>query len=797
MTLKMFDGAMGTQLQALGIADKPCPEYAAVTDAALVTAVHREYVEAGADIIETNTFGANRLKLKNFGLESQVAKIVTAAVRAARAACGQDTLLAGSVGPTGQLVAPLGICSFDETAAAYEEEIKALSAAGVDYILIETILDLQEMRAAVLAAKAVCRLPIVAQLTFDENARTVTGTNVAAAAATLESLGVSVIGMNCSLGPEQLLPLAAKLAEETNLPISVQPNAGLPSIVGGKTVFPLSPAEMAAWTPRLVAAGAVFVGGCCGTTPAHIKAMKKELEKCSPAPRRPLPQGVRLASRGGALWIGSGHKTALIGERINPTGRKALAEELKSGGLIGVKREALAQAEAGAAMLDINAGVPGIDQAAMMRRLVEELSAIADLPFSIDSTEPKVIEAGIRHFPGRALINSVSGKQPEQDAILALAKRYGAAVIVLPLSGKELPKAAEDRLKIASKIIKEAKEAGLGDGDIVLDALVLTAAADGRAPVETLRTLKLYKERFNYPTTMGLSNVSFGLPGRELINAAFFLMALANGLDAPIINPLAKHIKELLAAASVINGQDSQGMLFSAAHARAGEEKAAPDAQSGEGDIIDALQKAVARGEKELAVELTAEAYQSGRTAIEIVNRSLTGAMDEIGDKFARGKAFLPQVMLAAEAMRAAFDFLKEKAGQEERPPSQGKILLATVEGDIHDLGKNIVATLMQSSGFEIIDLGKDVPSAAVWEAAEKEKPDIVGLCALMTTTLEAMSESIDLLRKNGYRGGIMVGGAVLTAAYAEGIGAGMYARDALAAVKLAKEWVKNAKGSL
>ena len=788
--LKMFDGAMGTQLHDLGVVDRLCPEYANISHPELVSQIHKFYVEAGADIIETNTFGANSIKLANFAMADQVEKIVTAAVRAARTAAGKETLLAGAVGPTGKLIEPLGESSFDEVASCYEEQIRVLADVGVDYILIETILDIQEMRAAVLAAKAVCNIPIIAQLTFEDNGRTVTGTDVETAAAILGPLGVSVIGMNCSFGPEQLLPLVAKLSRATTLPISVQPNAGLPTLVNGKTVFPLLPEAMALWVPRLVAAGASFLGGCCGTTPEHIKMMKQALLKCSIAPRIALPKGVRLASRSSVLWLGAGHKTALIGERINPTGRKVLAQELKDGSLIMLKNDALEQVEQGAAMLDVNIGVPGLDQQQLMGQVVTELSSLVDVPFSIDSTQPAVIEAGLRYFPGRALINSVNGDQPLQEEIFRLAKKYGAAVIVLPLAGKELPATAEDKVKIAEKIVQASLQAGLSESDLVLDALVLTAATDGKAPGETLKTLQLYRERFGYPTTMGLSNVSFGLPNRELINTAFFLMSLASGLDAPIINPMAKNIHEMLAAASVINGQDSQGIAFSEQYAAVQEKAPAVQEEKIE-NVLMSLRKAVLRGEKETAGLLAVKAYNEGHNVSAIANNALTVAMEEIGEKFGQGKAFLPQVMLAAEAMRYAFNNLQETFGEQQKLATKGKVLLATVEGDIHDLGKNIVATLLDNNGFTVMDLGKDVPTDEVVYAAKKEQPDIVGLCALMTTTLGAMSECIRKLRESGYKGGIMVGGAVLTAGYAKEIGSDMYAKDGVMAVNLAQKWSK------
>lgn len=784
----MFDGAMGTQLQMLGIADKPCPEYASVINPDAITNIHKKYVAAGAQIIETNTFGANAIKLANFDLQNEIEKIIVASVKAARNACDKDTLLAGSVGPTGKLIHPLGDTSFDEICSVYEEQIKVLANSSVDYILLETIIDIQEMRAAVLAAKSVTNIPIIAQMTFEADKRSVTGTDVITAAAILEPLGVSVLGMNCSLGPEQLLSVVEELASVTSLPISIQPNAGLPTLVNGETVFPLAPKKMALWVPKLVAAGANFIGGCCGTTPEHIAAMAAELKKCKAAERPLVPKGVRLASRSKSVLLGSEHNTVLIGERINPTGRKAMAEELKSGSFLTVKKEAIDQVEAGAKVLDINMGVPGVDQVVLMKKAVEELSSIVDAPFSIDSPEPAVLEAGLRYFPGRALINSVSGKQPLQKECLQLAKKYGAAIIVLPLE-KNLPKTAEEKVALAREIVKAAKEEGLTDNDIVLDALVMTAATDGKAPGETLKTLRLYREEFGYPSTMGLSNVSFGLPQRELINTAFFLMCLASGLDAPIINPSAKNIRQMLAAASVINGKDSQGTNYSLEYANIKEDKSivAEEVQ----DVLAALTKAVMRGEKEVAGNLAVQAHQEGHQVFDIANNALTKAMEQIGDKFAQGKAFLPQLMLAAEAMKTSFDVLKERLKPEEQLESKGKVVVATVEGDIHDLGKNIVATLLKNSGFTVIDLGKDVPADEVLRAVEEEKPDIVGLCALMTTTLGSMEECVEKLHKKGYNGGIMVGGAVLTADYAQEINTDMYAKDGVAAVNLAKSWVE------
>ncbi|NCD08775.1 MAG: methionine synthase [Negativicutes bacterium] len=790
--IKIFEGAMGTTLQALGIADQPCPEYASVSHPEAVTEIHRQYAEAGADILECNTFGANPLKLSHFGLVKETEKINTAGVKAAIAALQPGMQIAGNIGPSGRLIAPLGDLGFEEACEAYARQIKALAAAGVDYILFETIIDIQEMRAGVLAAKAVTNLPIICQLTYDAQGRTVTGTDPRTAAAILEPMGISVIGMNCSLGPEQLLPLVKELAQATTLPISVQPNAGLPVLRDGKTIFPLSPAEMAAWVPKLAEAGASIIGGCCGTTTEHIRAIKEAAQGLTIGTRQPLPQGVRLASRTKTVWLGEKHPTVLIGERINPSGRKAMAADIKKGDLTVVKREALNQVQAGAEVLDINMGVPGVDQKPLMKEVIEAVSMLVDAPFSVDSTDPEVIEAGLRNFPGRALINSVSDKPGVKEKVFALAKKYGAAVLVLPLEEKGLPKTAEERLAIAQRLVAEGKAAGLTDTDFMLDPLVLTAASDGQAPSETLRTLQAYRQELGYPTTMGLSNVSFGLPGREDINTAFYLMALASGLDAPIINPCSEKIQTMTAASKVIKGTDSQGINYSKNYVE--KNIAAPAVGDVDnGDLLTSLCQSVMTGEKERAAVLALAAFDKGFTAAEITAGALVKGMHLVGEDFGAGRTFLPQVMLAAEAMKKAFDALRTKLSAEDMPYA-GKVVLATVKGDIHDLGKNIVSALLSNSGFAVVDLGKDVAPETILAEVQKERPDIIGLCALMTTTLGSMEETIELMRQEGTDAKIMVGGAVLTADYAKEIKADMYAADGVQAVRLAEKAVEAAK---
>lgn len=787
--IKIFDGAMGTMLQQDGLAPGACPELWNVENPAAVTAIHRQYIEHGADIIETNTFGANRIKLAHYGLSDKVNQLNTAAVQAARAAVGRDTKVAGSIGPTGKFISPLGELDFNEAYDVYIEQISALSKAGVDMIIIETIIDIQEMRAALLAAKSATDKPVICQLSFGPDGRTVTGTDAVTAATILEALGADMIGANCSLGPEQLLPITETLAKTTRLPISIQPNAGMPKLINGQTVFPMSPAEFAAWAPKLAAAGASYIGGCCGTTPQHIKALKQALSNIiiqKPISHYPAKY-TAVASRTRTVYMGAGLPTVLIGERINPTGRKQLSNDIKEGNFTTVKKEALAQVHAGAHILDVNMGVPGINQAEAMKKAVQELSMLVDVPLSIDTSDTAALEAGLRIYPGRALINSVSAEPERLEKFLPLAKKYGAAILCLPLSDKGVPATAAERVSTIRTIIHAAFAAGLRPQDFVLDALVMTAAANADAAIETLNTLKLYRKYFGYPTTMGLSNISYGLPRRELINAAFCAMSLSAGLDAPILNPYNSTMKDILAASAVLQGHDQNGRSYSkqyAATTAAAQPETRPSTTEG---ILDRIKQAVINGEKEGVAPLVASALDEGHSPMEITDHSLTAAMNQIGEDFGTGRCFLPQVLLSAETMRAAFQTIKEKLPA-LKTHSLGTVVLATVKGDIHDLGKNIVAALLENNGFTVIDLGKDIPGEKIVEAAKHHNADIVGLCALMTTTMPEIDNTIAALKSAGVAARTIVGGAVLTAEYAAQAGADAYAPDGVAAVNIAKQ---------
>ncbi len=785
--IHIFDGAMGTMLQNAGLKPGDCPELLNIDNPEIVQNVHRAYVEAGATIIETNTFGGSRIKLDEYGLGDRIEEINTAAVKNAKIAAAGRAKVAGSMGPTGKFIRPLGELTFDEDYANYYEQAKVLSAAGADYLLIETCIELQEMRAALLACKDACDLPVICQMSYSEDGRTVTGTDPQTAAVVLSAMGADIIGVNCSLGPEQLIPIVKELAENCTCPISVQPNAGMPHLINGETVFPMTPEDMGKWAPKLIEAGATFIGGCCGTTPAHIAAVKKAVANMPDPVRKAPSTDLALASRSKTIFIGKDLPTRLIGERINPTGRKKLGAEIKNGSFISVKREAIEQTQAGADILDVNMGVAGIDQAVAMDKAITEISQLVSTPLAIDTSDAKALEAGLKAYPGRALINSVSAEPDRLKYFIPLAKRYGAAILCLPLSDEGIPKKGSERLKIAQRIIAEAKAHGLKDNDFLLDALVMTIAADKDACNEVLNTLRLYRQHIGAPATMGLSNISFGLPNRPLVNSTFFTMCLAAGLDAPIMNPYDESMQNALSASSALLGKDPNGRDYSLAHSGQNVPVAKAKTTVSSGDIIEDIKNAIISGEKESIATMVEQALNDGHKPNEITDKALSAAMNVVGKDFGAKKIFLPQVMLSAESMREAFLKIKERIPADSQS-NKGTIVIATVKGDIHDLGKNIVAALLENNGYKVIDLGKDVDKEDIIKAAEENNADMIGLCSLMTTTITQIDKVIADLQKSKFKVKVMIGGAVVTKEYADNVGADAYAADGVEAVELTKK---------
>ena len=785
----LFDGAMGTMLQESGLAAGASPELLNVEDPELVCAVHRMYIEAGADIIETNTFGGNRAKLASFGLEHRTEELNAAAVKNAREVSGGDVLVAGSVAPTGQFITPVGGLEFDEAVDIFSQQICALANAGADLIILETFSDIKEARAALIASTTQTDLPTIALMTFEPSGQTLLGSSPEAVAITLEAAGAAAVGSNCGLGPEGILLILSRMASVTELPLAAMPNAGMPRLEGNRTVFPATPEEMAGPIGEFLETGATLIGGCCGTTPRHTAAMRLEMDRLGVRTRtnRPLPDpmATRLSSRSQVLFLGGNSPLRVIGERLNPTGRKALAQCVREGKFDTYREEARRQVDAGAQMLDVNVGVPGIDEETAMIQAVLAVQEAVPVPLSLDSPRPDVIEKGLKAADGKVLINSVTGEEESLRKILPLAKKYGAAVLGLTLDGEGIPPSAEGRLAIARRILDEARKAGIPDRDLLIDCLTLSAGAEQEKVRETIRALTLVREELGLNTLLGVSNVSFGLPSREYLNAAFLAMTASAGLSGAIINPFHEISMGILDASRVILNQDRNAALFIHRYAAPPDRTTTPATpMSQEEDVPAGLKQAVIHGHLDHARDLALKLLDEGLKPMDIGENVLIPAMSEVGDRFARNEYFLPQVLMSARAMKAAFEPLKE-ALKGQDTPSKGRILIATVEGDIHDIGKNIVTTLLENHGFEVVDLGKNVPSGELVQKLKEEEYQAVGLSALMTTTMVRMKEAIAGFREAGLDLPVIVGGAAVTSEYAREIGADGYARNATEAVSV------------
>ncbi|KAF0133732.1 MAG: 5-methyltetrahydrofolate--homocysteine methyltransferase [Candidatus Saganbacteria bacterium] len=792
----VIDGAMGTLLMNAGVRPEEGFDLQVLKNPEIVKSIHKSYIDAGADIIETCTFGANRLKLADYNAQDKVKEININAVKIAREA--GHAFVCGSIGPLGKLLAPFGDVTFKEALEIFREQAMALEEGGTDCISIETISDLQEMRAAVIAVKQNTKLPIIASMTFDKNQKTIFGTPPEVVACVLESLGADVISANCSTGPEGLLKIAKRYINSTSLPVMVMPNAGMPVIEKNKAVYKMSPEKFGQFANQFLKLGVKIIGGCCGTTPEHIAQVKLQVLKYKVQnTKNNQSHKTRFASRTKTVEFNP-KKLLIIGERINPTGKKVFQDEIKAGNFRIVREEASIQTKSGADILDLNISIPAGDDKSSMLNAVNAASSASDLPLSIDSPSPQVLETGLSEFCGKALLNSVNGKKESIEKFLPLAKKYGAAIIALALDEKGLPKTIDEKIIIAGRIITAALNAGIPKEDIFVDLLVITAGVNIGAAFETLKAIPIIKSKFNIKTSLGVSNVSHGLPNRPKINALYLKLARLYGLDAAIVDITDKEIKKAIKEINVFKGSRNALIKkltkqFSNEISKVGLKRESVSAYKAKENIfknIKDIENAVVFGDKEKTVLFTKQALEKKHAPQKIINGALIPGMEIVGRCFLKKKYFLPQVLSSASAMAAGFELCKRKIPKKSIKIA-GKIILATVKGDIHDIGKNILKMMLENHGFEVIDLGKDVPPEKIIEAAKKINPNLIALSALLTTTMVEMAVVKEELKKANLNIPLLVGGAVVTRDYAEDIGA-EYGLDAVSAVELAKNIIKN-----
>lgn len=784
--LLFMDGAMGTQLQMQGLKPGELPEAWNLEKPEIVQQIHLNYLEAGSEIILTNTFGANSVKWHH--PEYTTKQVIGAAVDNVRIAAGKRTnkdkpyYVALDMSSTGKLLEPVGTLPFDEAYEAYKEMVIAGVEAGVDLIYIETMSDTYEVKAAVLAAKENSNLPVFVTMMFDEKGTLLTGGDVAGTVALLEGLRVDAMGMNCGMGPKQMLVLLKELQAYTSLPIILKPNAGLPKQKDGETYYDVEPEEFATCMTEIVAQGACVIGGCCGTTPCHIKAMTEACKGLSVHMQKPVERTI-VSSYNQTVELAD--EPVIIGERINPTGKKRFKEALKCQDYNYILGEGFKQQDAGAHILDVNVGLPDIDEVEMMKEAVRRLQGSISLPLQIDTVNIKAMEAGMRYYNGKPMVNSVNGKQESMDTVFPLIQKYGGVVVGLTLDESGIPATAEGRVAIAEKIIKEAAKYGISKKDIVIDVLTMTISSEPGSAKVTLDALRMVRERFGVRTVLGVSNISFGLPNRPIINSHFYALAMQAGLTAGIINPASPEMMQAYLSYKALMNQDENCQDYMAYFATQSEDKVVSTEQKQEQRT---LFEAIKKGRKEDAIHITEVLVQTDKP-LDIINAELIPALDEVGKGFETGKVFLPQLLTSAEAAKGAFEVLKANMSEtEDASAKKDKIVLATVKGDIHDIGKNIVKVLLENYGYEVIDLGKDVSPEEITECVLANKISLVGLSALMTTTVVSMEETIHMLHKEAPGCKVVVGGAVLNQEYADMIGADAYAKDAMQTVAYAQK---------
>ena len=783
----ILDGAFGTELQKKGLPGGACPEKWCQDNPQIIQGLYTSYQKAGAQIVYTCTFGANRFKLKQYGVKENSYQINYDLARAAILAVGKKALVAGDIGPTGLFIEPFGPLAFEEAVDAFKEQVRGLIDGGCDLIVIETMIDIQEARAALLAVKEIKDIFTIVSMTYEKDGHTLNGTDPVTALITLQSLGANAVGCNCSTGPEKMVEFIAAMKPYAKVPLVAKPNAGVPRLEGGKTIFEMDATTFASFGRKLAAAGANMLGGCCGTTPAHIQKLAQKIKGIKPI--LPVRKSISaLSSARGFLHFADNKPLFIVGERINPTGKKALQQELIEGKMSIIRQMAQEQEKQGANLLDINVGQPGIDEVNTIKKVIGLLTTSSKLPLVVDSSRIETIEAALRIYPGRMLINSISGEKEKMARLLPLAAKYGAMFILLPLTDGELPRTASKRQTLVKNIFQEAKKSGFTKDDFIVDCLVMAVASDHHAAVETLKTLYWCAQIFKSKTILGLSNVSFGMPGRPWLNSTFLAMAQFCGLTMAIANPGSSEMMNVKKAGDVLTARDKDDLLFIehfSAQADVNSVPAATEILTPQEKIVSAIME----GDRENIISFIETALSTGLSAPELVDKVMIPSIVRVGSLYEKKIYFLPQLMAAAETMKKALGFL-EPLLKKDATGNKGIIILSTVKGDIHDIGKNIVALLLRNYGYQVIDLGKDVSAETIIAAAKKQKADVIALSALMTTTMVNMKDVITLARAKGIQQPFMVGGAVVTEAYAKSIGAS-FAQDGVEAVRVVEKLIK------